>query len=330
MNQRISIVLATYNGERYLDQQLQSLVSQTVRPFEVIVSDDNSTDYTGELLADFEKSAPFPVRRWKNSPGLGFRENFLYAASKASGEWIAFCDQDDIWRDDKLEICQGFFGDEGVTQIVHQAKLIDGAGTNTGLFNQGIERTDIKPPLFYDVWDTFLGFSMMVRRDVLNAVPASDRFVDYIEPKHLIAHDRWGFFLAQTLGKTVEIAEPLVSYRQHSTNVFGKGGKPSEEADIRSKNRGYIEATRGMLDCIRNLPNTTEARFPRFRRDAALRIYGSALRQVEARGAIYDLDRHLAFAELVRLLSAGYYRGAQDGRFRWRSVARDLAFCFGM
>ncbi|OWV83250.1 hypothetical protein ATY79_14825 [Rhizobium sp. R693] len=330
VNQRISIVLATFNGERFLDQQLQSLLSQTVKPFEVIVSDDNSTDHTDGLIVSFEKRAPFPVRRLKNKPSLGFRENFLNAASKASGDWIAFCDQDDIWRRDKLEVCQGFFTAEGVTQIVHQARLIDSSGTAIGSFNQGIERTSVRPALFYDVWHTFLGFSMMVRRDVMNTLPFSERFVDYIEPKHLIAHDRWGFFLAQTLGKTVEIAEPLVCYRQHASNLFGKSGRGSTQAaDIRRKNLGYIEATRGMLGCIAKLPRMTEAQFPGFRREVALGVYASALSQVEARANIYELDRHLAFAELVRLILAGAYRSAQNGRLRWRSVARDLAYCFG-
>ncbi|WP_189637192.1 MULTISPECIES: glycosyltransferase [unclassified Rhizobium] len=329
MKQEISIVLATFNGERYLHQQLQSLLSQTVKPFEVIVSDDNSTDDTDALLASFEKTAPFSVRRSKNEPGLGFRENFLNAASKATGDWIAFCDQDDIWRRDKLEVCRSFFK-EGITQIVHQARLIDDSGTEIGTFKQGIEKTCTRPPLFFDVWHTFLGFSMMVRRDVLNALPYGERFVDYIEPEHLIAHDRWGFFLAQTLGKTVEIAEPLVCYRQHASNLFGKSGRRSTQgADIRLKNLGYIEATRGMLSCIKTLPHTTEAHFPGFRREVALGIYAAALRQVESRANIYQLDRHLAFAELARLLLAGAYRSAQNGRLRWRSVARDLAYCFG-
>ncbi|MCS3742195.1 MULTISPECIES: glycosyltransferase [unclassified Rhizobium] len=329
MNHRISVVLATYNGERYLSQQLESLTAQTVRPFEIIISDDDSTDTTPELLAAFEKSAPFPILRWKNTPGLGFRENFLRAASKASGDWIAFCDQDDIWRRDKLEVCQRLFED-GVTQVVHQAELIDNAGTKIGLFSQGIETTRIRPPLFYDVWDTFLGFSMIVRRDVLDILPSSRRFVDYIEPNHLIAHDRWGFFLAQTLGKTAEIAEPLVYYRQHSSNLFGKSGRKQVDGDIRLKNKGYIDATRGMLACVEGMPATAETRFPGFRRQAALKVYASALRQVEARGNIYELAGHLAFAEFMRLVSSGCYRGAQDGRLRWRSLARDLAFCFGM
>ncbi|EPE96505.1 hypothetical protein RGCCGE502_20195 [Rhizobium grahamii CCGE 502] len=329
VSETISVVLATYNGERFLEEQLQSLVTQTVRPFEVIISDDDSTDTTPDLLATFERSAPFPVKRWKNSPGLGFRENFLRAASKATGGWIAFCDQDDIWRQDKLEVCQRHF-DEGVTQVVHQADLIDSTGTKIGLFSQGIEETRIRTALFYDVWETFLGFSMMVRREVLDIFPSNQRFVDYIEPKHLIAHDRWGFFLAQTLGKTAEIAEPLVSYRQHSSNLFGKSGRKQADADIRSKNQGYIDATRGMLACIEGLPEGTEARFPGFRRQAALRVYASALRQVEARGNIYELAGHMAFAEFIRLIKSGCYRSAQDGRLRWRSVARDLAFCFGV
>ncbi|KKX24893.1 glycosyltransferase [Rhizobium sp. LC145] len=331
MTQTISVVLATFNGERYLTEQLTSILRQTRPPNEVVVSDDNSQDGTGRILDRFEREAPFPVIRLRNAVALGFRENFLAAASKATGDWIAYCDQDDIWRADKLEKCGSFFDEEGVTQIAHQAELIDEHGNRIGTFTQGIGKTCVRPSLFYDVWGTFWGFSMVFRREILTLIPAAQRFIDYIQPQHLIAHDRWAFFLSQSLGLTVEIAEPLVDYRQHSTNLFGSRSRRQTQgrAAIHSKNCAYIKATEGMLDCIRNLPGDIEERFPAFRRDKALSVLSAALRQVEARGKLYESNLHSRFAHLGYLLLAGGYKGAHDGRLRWRSIGRDLAYCCG-
>src|SRR5664280_13480 len=98
----ISIAMATYNGERFIREQLDSLARQTYLPCELIVSDDGSTDRTLEIVEDFAKSAPFSVRAYRNEQNLGYADNFLKAASLCDGEWIAFCDQDDVWFDNKL------------------------------------------------------------------------------------------------------------------------------------------------------------------------------------------------------------------------------------
>lgn len=329
MTDTISVVLATYNGERYLAEQLASILRQTRLPTEVIVSDDNSRDGTAQILTRFAQEAPFPVTHLQNARPLGFRENFLAASSKAKGDWIAYCDQDDIWRDDKLETCGRFFKLEDVTLIAHQAELIDGVGNKIGAFNQGITATRVRPPLFYDVWGTFWGFSMVFRRSVMQVIQPDRRFLDYIQPDHLIAHDRWAFFLSQSLGRTVEIAEPLAFYRQHATNLFGSRShnQRRSRAEILRKNWAYIKATEGMLQCIRDFPAGIENRFPAFNRDMALSVFSAALKQVEARGRIYESRRRSGLAQLGRLLVSGGYRGAHDGRLRWRSIARDFAYC---
>src|SRR5690349_15385572 len=100
---RISVAMATYNGAPFLPEQLQSLAAQTLPPFELVVCDDGSTDRTIQILREFATSAPFPVRIHENSERLGFGDNFLKAAALCQGDWIAFCDQDDIWLPHKLE-----------------------------------------------------------------------------------------------------------------------------------------------------------------------------------------------------------------------------------
>jgi glycosyltransferase involved in cell wall biosynthesis len=330
MSQTISVVLATYNGERFLAEQLDSLLTQTHLPSQIIISDDDSVDATTEIIEAFAARSPVPLVRIRNTPARGFRDNFIYASLHASGDWIAFCDQDDIWAPHKLETCARYFSVPGVTQIAHHAELIDHAGSPIGRFAQDIAETGIRPPLHYDVWRTFFGFSMVFRRDLLEIVPVESRFVDYISPQHRIAHDRWVFFLAQVLGCTAEIAEPLVRYRQHSHNLYG-AAPPIRSRESRMLARGenlpYIEATAAMVRIIEALPEDAEARFPAFDRRAAQDLYRAAYAQVCARGTVYDVGGARGVARVFSNLALGHYRRAESSGQRWRSVARDLLYC---
>jgi glycosyltransferase involved in cell wall biosynthesis len=102
MQTQISVAMGTYNGEEHIIEQLDSLAKQTVLPCELVVCDDCSKDKTVNILRYFAASAPFQVRIYVNESNLGFSDNFLKAASLCKGDWIAFCDQDDVWLPIKL------------------------------------------------------------------------------------------------------------------------------------------------------------------------------------------------------------------------------------
>ena len=101
---RISVAMTTYNGEKYLRDQMDSLLRQTYLPFEIIVVDDASNDGTWEMLQEFEKEVPF-VHCYQNEKNLGPLGSFRRAFSLVKGDYIAPCDQDDIWFEDRLEKC---------------------------------------------------------------------------------------------------------------------------------------------------------------------------------------------------------------------------------
>src|ERR1700678_75351 len=100
---RISVALCTYNGERFLSQQLASVQQQTRLPDEVVVCDDQSTDGTVEMVRAFAASVSFPVRIFENERNLGFAANFERAIGLCEGNLIALSDQDDIWYPVRLE-----------------------------------------------------------------------------------------------------------------------------------------------------------------------------------------------------------------------------------
>ena len=99
----VSIVLATYNGEKYLSQQLDSVLSQTYSPIEVIAVDDGSTDSTIKVLHEYAKRHP-NMKVVVNDKTLGYKKNFEKGCSLSAGDYISFCDQDDVWESNKTEI----------------------------------------------------------------------------------------------------------------------------------------------------------------------------------------------------------------------------------
>src|SRR5262249_17682438 len=102
-NLPVSVALATFNGEKFLREQLHTLATQKVKPAELVACDDGSTDRTIAILQEFARTAPFPVRIIENTERLQYKANFMQAASLCVAPLIAFCDQDDIWHADKID-----------------------------------------------------------------------------------------------------------------------------------------------------------------------------------------------------------------------------------
>ncbi|MBQ4143989.1 MAG: glycosyltransferase [Thermoguttaceae bacterium] len=113
-----SVALITFNGAKYLQEQLDSLTKQTVLPDELVVCDDGSTDATMEILHRFAETAPFPVRIFQNEKNLGFVGNFRKTFFLCEKEVTFFCDQDDIWLPEKMEKMLSVFEREPEVDLV--------------------------------------------------------------------------------------------------------------------------------------------------------------------------------------------------------------------
>ena len=125
MTSKVSIALATFNGERFLQEQLDSLAGQSLQPFELVVSDDCSSDGTLRILQQFKQTTKFPMIINQNSERLGYRHNFRRALQHCTGDLIAFCDQDDVWYANKLERTVPLFDNPRVMMVYHNAHIFD-------------------------------------------------------------------------------------------------------------------------------------------------------------------------------------------------------------
>ena len=245
MSPTISIAMAVYNGERFLKEQLQSLSNQTTLPFELIACDDGSTDNSVNILEDFAKTAPFPVRVIRNEKNLYYADNFMKAASLCQGECIAFCDQDDIWDSSKLSVAAAALENREVTLFSHGCQIVSAEGkplkdAESVLTTGHYTLSDLDP------LNAFFGYSCVFRRHILSLCPAEKRPIDLIHNNILLAHDRWIYFLATAAGIVSYDARPLVFYRQHENNCIGtetfrKRSISKIFHDVRNKYNTYIE-----------------------------------------------------------------------------------------
>jgi glycosyltransferase involved in cell wall biosynthesis len=221
-----SVALASYNGERYIGAQLDSIAAQTRLPDEIIVSDDASADGTVAAVERFARSAPCEVRIMRNRDRVGHADNFFRAMLACRGEFTAVCDQDDVWRPDKLERCLTELARAPETQLVlHSARLVDSdlrpldAEWPSFPTRQTFDGTCLAPFAF-----VFPGCVMTYRSAILHGVDPAQR------PRWhdrgtatLLGHDGWLTLMCGATGSIVALPDALSDYRRHSEAVTAEG-----------------------------------------------------------------------------------------------------------
>lgn len=320
---QVSVAMATYNGERYIREQLESIAHQDLQPLELVVTDDGSTDATLQVVGDFARSAPFPVKVFRNETRLGYADNFLKAASLCQGDLIAFSDQDDIWVEQKLRVCAKFFADPEVLLLAHSAQLIGGSNKYRSRYPH------FRLTKMLDHGDPFAnrpGFVMLIRKDMINLAQSLER------PARLNSHDHWLWFLAASAGKVATVADALTLYRQHEQNVFGapEAGSIVLRAKHIAGTVGYEEHAAFESDCSRILLAAAEQSpilADRLRRSSAKLEFRARLHRI--RNQIYRKDSNLlgrlaAFLKIVFL--AGYLPDQSRTRLGPRAGLKDMLF----
>jgi glycosyltransferase involved in cell wall biosynthesis len=206
----ISVVVATYNGARYIREQLDSIIHQTYSNIEVIITDDRSTDETMSILDEY--AAQYPnIRVYQNETNLKYVKNFEKGMRLAKGNLIAPSDQDDIWELDKLQVLMDHIGDHAI--IYCNSVLIDAQGKEMGQQLSDIKRLDsFDSCLNYAIGNSAPGHAMLIRKQVID---------DCGTFPTMIPHDYWLGFVATFNSQVYFLDRVMVRYRQHDANVFG-------------------------------------------------------------------------------------------------------------
>lgn len=207
---RLSIAMATYNGERFLPVQLQSFLDQTRLPDELVVTDDGSSDETIAILERFAKKAPFKVRVERNSSNLGHEANFGKVMELTTGDLILLSDQDDRWDPDNLETVERAFSEQpGVLLMVNDVRITDGDLQPTGRTLLGQLRSSGLIGL--DDRGLLIGCGTSFRAALKPLILPM--------PKIEYGHDTWINEFTAFLGGKRIIERPLQCYRRHGSNV---------------------------------------------------------------------------------------------------------------
>lgn len=260
MPDTISVALCTYNGARFLEQQLASLQAQERRPDELVVCDDRSTDNTVQMLESFARTAPFPVRIHVNPVNLGSTRNFDRAMRLCAGSLIAFCDQDDIWRPARLSACaKALQDDPDLGLIFSNGELIDDTGaqlpgqlwdqfTFSSAIRERIRHGDMLPLVRYRF---VTGATVMFRARLRDYIcPAAGEWL----------HDGWIAAIAGCVARVGYIDEPLLAYRIHQQQQVGTGPGPRHKPFVELAREHWLGADwhrreiELLLDCVRRIP----------------------------------------------------------------------------
>ncbi len=213
--------MCTFNGEKYLREQLESIGRQTRQPFELVVRDDGSTDSTLAMLEEFARHCGFPVRLSRNERNLHFTGNYLKAASECAGDCVVFCDQDDIWEETKLEEIEASIKLKQADLYLHEGVVIDEFGRSTGVkvpTREQLMADPDSPPFNHGA----KGFVMAVRKTVIDEILKHwdwDHYFEYREKfGSPLGHDL--LIYAWCIDRKIEVIfKTLARYRVHQSNV---------------------------------------------------------------------------------------------------------------
>ena len=235
--------MCSYNGEKYLQEQLDSIANQSRLPDELIVCDDNSSDKSITVLERFSASVDFPVLIIKNKDNIGSTNNFEKAITLCNGDIIALADQDDVWKSEKLEAIHDSFD----------------KSPKAGLFFSDANVTDEHMTMtLYRLWEC-IGFNFWSRMRLVNGyafevllhhnivtgstMAFRSDLKKYILPipTHWV-HDGWIAIIASAISDVTISAVPLIEYRKHLRQQIGieKKGMIREYVESKStKAEGY-------------------------------------------------------------------------------------------
>ena len=221
--EKIAILLATYNGEKYIAKQIDSILEQTEKEWTLFIHDDGSKDQTMDVVAEYAKKYPEQIVVVDGPSTGGAKTNFMYLFRQVEAPFYMCCDQDDIWLPEKIEITKREMdnlvrGDEDKPCLVFTELCVVDGELNVIAENmrdyQGLdcEKVRLNRALIQNV---VTGCTMMVNRKM------RDELAKVTDCTNLLMHDWWAILVATRFGKASFIKQPTILYRQHGNNGVG-------------------------------------------------------------------------------------------------------------
>jgi glycosyltransferase involved in cell wall biosynthesis len=318
---KISIAMCTFNGSKYIKEQLQSIFTQSRLPDELIVCDDCSSDHTAEIVKSFAMHSVFPVYFFENKQNLGSTKNFEKAIGLCTGDIIFLSDQDDIWECRKIEkIMQAFDDNKNVGYIFTNAELVDENLNSLGKILW--DSLNFMGQTFKDFnqrkqVETLLGRNYITGATLAFKADLKDKILPI---SRYWVHDGWIAILASASGMYgLPLQEYLIKYRQHSqqqigvqTNLFAQIGHAQSVGSQEYSNEinALNELSKRLLLINQNL-----------NMDVIQGLIDQKIEFLKARIRMYSLSGIRKWKLILEQISLGNYRRFTNS---WRSIGRDL------
>ena len=318
----LSIAMCTYNGARFLAEQLESIAAQTRLPDELVICDDRSTDESVEVIRNFARRVPFPVLLGINEENLGSTKNFEKAIGLCRGEIIVLADQDDVWHPQKLTcIASVLERDERIGAVFSDAELID----------------EDSRPLAGTLWSSFFftsseqkkfedgrGLRVLLKHATVTGATMAFRseFRDLTLPipsRHV--HDHWIALLIASVSRLGAIGAPLLKYRKHASQQIGTPSADSIWKMIDTSRRAPRDCYLGEAERFNEICERLRDRCEVFRlHPDALHLIRQKIRHRRTRGS-FPRSRLLRLPFLIREIATFRYWRYSNGL---GSMAKDL------
>ncbi len=224
----ISVVLCTYNGEKFLSQQLDSILNQTHKVDEIIICDDCSSDTTSSILEEYRNRFPEVIKALYNKKSLKVIKNFEQAIKQSSGDIILLCDQDDIWKENKVDRIVNYFQKNlGILAVFHELELMDEDNHTHTLGETMLDKLDVNKQLLNRIkeensWFQFLLFRNIVTGAAMAIKKEAKKYIfPFVTHNVAIIHDYDIALVLSNQNKFDFLEEKLGYYRIHSAQQVG-------------------------------------------------------------------------------------------------------------
>lgn len=289
----VSILLAVYNGEKYLKEQIESILSQTYKDVEIIIRDDGSTDGSLSIIDDYCTLYPDKIISVKGNPTGSAKQNFAELLKICDSEYIMFCDQDDVWLPQKIEktLCAVKSVENGGTTPVLAHTDLKIADSNLKVISPSffqfncLKPNDITIPKLM-VQNYITGCTVMINRALRNICGDI--------PSECIMHDWWLGLVALIFGEVVCINEATALYRQHQENQVGAKAKYG---------LSFIKQKLSTLEKVRENYNATY-----LQAETIIKKYGNKLneKQLEILQAYCEIPNMSKFKKICAIKKFGF------------------------
>ncbi len=205
---RVSVAMATYNGEKYIKKQIETIIKNLEKNDELVISDDGSKDKTRHIIKKIiEKDDRIKLIE---GPNKGVKQNFENAIKNCKGKYIFLSDQDDLWEKDKVQKVLKCFEKHNCSLVIHDAKVID--ENENEIIKSFFEFRNSGAGIIKNIWkNTYIGCCMAFKGEIKEKVLPI--------PDNIEMHDQWIGIINEKYGKSEFLKDKLIKYRRHSGNV---------------------------------------------------------------------------------------------------------------